>query len=163
MVTVSPLGSPSPPCWDYVLRLPRDPRAARVARLTVRAALTTHGMDGLLDVTELLTSELVTSAYRHTYGPSSLRLVALGEGWLRVFVWDASPHIPPAPPLPVPTDGEGGRGLLLVERCADRWGCWPMEGGSLGTGGGKLMWFELGGAEGGVPMRGCLITVVVVA
>lgn len=38
MVTVSPPGT-----WVYALRLPHDPRAARVARMTVRAALNGHG------------------------------------------------------------------------------------------------------------------------
>jgi anti-sigma regulatory factor (Ser/Thr protein kinase) len=89
MVTVSP-----PATWVYALRLPHDPRAARVARMTVRAALHGHGMPEVLDVVELLTSELVTNAYRHTHGPASLRLTALGDGRLRVGVWDSNPHIP---------------------------------------------------------------------
>jgi anti-sigma regulatory factor (Ser/Thr protein kinase) len=89
MVTVAP-----PDTWAYALRLPHDPRAARVERMTVRAALNGHGMLELLDVTELLTSELVTNTYRHTKGPASLRLTALGDGRLRVGVWDSSPHIP---------------------------------------------------------------------
>lgn len=79
MVTVVP-----PDTWTYALRLPHDPRAARVARMTVRAALNGHGMDEVLDAVELLTSELVTNAYRHTRGPASLRLTALGDGRLRV-------------------------------------------------------------------------------
>lgn len=158
MVTVSPSDSRSPECWQYSLRLPHDPRAARIARVTVRAILASHGRDELLDVTELLTSELVSNAYRHTKGPSSVRLVALHGGRLRVFVWDRSPHVPPsfgevsvAPcaPSPPSADVEHGRGLLLVRQCADRWGCWPLEGGSLGRGGGKLMWFEVGGEGAG--------------
>jgi len=88
-VTVSP-----PDTWVYALRLPHDPRAARVARMTVRAALNGHEMPEILDVVELLTSELVTNAYRHAGGPASLRLTALGAGRLRVGVWDSSPHIP---------------------------------------------------------------------
>ncbi|WP_407700089.1 ATP-binding protein [Streptomyces liliifuscus] len=113
-----------------------------------------HGMAEVLDVVELLTSELVTNAYRHTKGPASLRLRAPGEGRLRVFVWDTSPYIPPpfdrssdthAPP-PASADAEAGRGLLLVQQCADLWGCWPLGDGRLDRGAGKLMWFEVGGA-----------------
>lgn len=58
-----------PDTWVYALRLPHDPRAARVARMTVRATLNGHGMHEVVDVVELLTSELVTNAYRHTRGP----------------------------------------------------------------------------------------------
>ncbi|MGW3940747.1 ATP-binding protein [Streptomyces phaeochromogenes] len=108
MVTVVP-----PDTWTYALRLPHDPRAARVARMTVRAALNGHGMDEVLDAVELLTSELVTNAYRHTRGPASLRLTALGDGRLRVGVWDRSPYIPapfdkpPGDRIPPPPDGRG--------------------------------------------------------
>ncbi|MFE1755419.1 ATP-binding protein [Streptomyces anandii] len=145
MVTVA-----LPDTWVYALRLPHDPRAARVARMTVRTALLTHGMGEVLDDVELLTSELVTNAYRHTTGPASLRLTALSGGRLRVGVWDSHPHIP-APfggPLrdrvqPTPASAESGRGLWLVERCADSWGGWPLGGELLGRGAGKLLWFEV--------------------
>ncbi|MCL6736853.1 ATP-binding protein [Streptomyces neyagawaensis] len=130
------------------------PRAARIARVTVRAILTSHGRGELLDLTELLTSELVCNAYRHTKGPSSVRLVALHGGRLRVLVWDGSPYVEPSlgevgdgPCVPSPpvSDVERGRGLFLVRQCADRRRCWPLEGGNLGRGGGKPMRFEVGG------------------
>ncbi|MFD6291127.1 ATP-binding protein [Streptomyces anthocyanicus] len=145
MVTVAP-----PDTWTYALRLPHDPRAARVARMTVRAALHGHGMAETLDVVELLTSELVTNAYRHTTGPASLRLTALGDGRLRVGVWDSSPHVPAPfdePPgarvPPAPAGAEGGRGLFLVQQCATSWGGWSLGSGPLGRGAGKLLWFEV--------------------
>ncbi|MFE1797885.1 MULTISPECIES: ATP-binding protein [unclassified Streptomyces] len=151
MVTVAP-----PDTWTYALRLPHDPRAARVARMTVRAALHGHGMAETLDVVELLTSELVTNAYRHTRGPASLRLTALGDGRLRVGVWDSSPHVPApfdeppggrgeksTPIAPAPGDAESGRGLLLVRQCATSWGGWSLGSGLLGRGAGKLLWFEV--------------------
>ncbi|MEV2235575.1 ATP-binding protein [Streptomyces phaeochromogenes] len=147
MVTVAP-----PDTWTYALRLPHDPRAARVARMTVRAALKGHGMAEVLDAVELLTSELVTNAYRHTRGPASLRLTAVGDGRLRVGVWDSSPYIPAPldePPgdrvPPAPAGAEGGRGLLLVQEYANSWGGWPLAGDLLGRGAGKLLWFEAGG------------------
>ncbi|WP_406727309.1 ATP-binding protein [Streptomyces sp. GD-15H] len=89
MVTVAP-----PPPWAYALRLPHDPRAVRVARMTVRAVLGGHGKQDAVEAVELLTSELVTNAYRHTKGPASLRLTSLSDGWLRVGVWDSHPYIP---------------------------------------------------------------------
>lgn len=122
--------------------------------MTLRAALTGHGMGELLDMAELLTSEMVTNAYRHTKGPASLRLRSVRAGRLRVGVWDTSPHIPAPfdkPPgafgAPVPVDSDGGRGLYLVQQYADSWGGWPL-GDQLFGSGGKLLWFEAGGASG---------------
>ncbi|WP_282699232.1 ATP-binding protein [Streptomyces sp. CC219B] len=140
-----------PDTWVYALRLPHDPRAARVARMTVRAALAGHGMHEVVDVVEMLTSELVTNAYLHTRGPASLRLTALSDGRLRVGVWDSHPHIPPpfdkAPPVapvsPAPLNADGGRGLHLVQECADSWGGWALGDDVLGRGAGKLLWFEV--------------------
>ncbi|MEU2777537.1 ATP-binding protein [Streptomyces sp. NPDC007162] len=144
-----------PDTWSYALRLPRDPRAARVARMTVRAALSGHGRHESLDTVELLTSELVTNAYRHTHGPASLRLTALPGGRLRVGVWDSHPRIPApfgAPPWdrvrPALEDAEDGRGLCLVQEYADAWGGWPIgDGGGSDRGAGKLLWFEVTGRK----------------
>lgn len=146
MVTVA-----LPDTWVYALRLPHDPRAARVARTTVRAALNSHGMAEVLDVVELLTSELVTNAYLHAKGPVSLRLTALGEGRLRVGVWDSHSYIPapfakpPGDRVPPGSVGAvGGRGLFLVQEFADAWGGWSLGDGLLDRGAGKLLWFEVG-------------------
>jgi anti-sigma regulatory factor (Ser/Thr protein kinase) len=142
-----------PDTWVYALRLPHDPRAARVARVTVRAALDGHGRHELVDTVELLVSELVTNAYRHTAGPCSLRLTALGDGRLRVGVWDADPYVPAplaGPPgdrtAPAPPGAGGGRGLHLVREYADAWGAWSLGDGGLPErrGAGKLLWFETG-------------------
>ncbi|MGY4926071.1 ATP-binding protein [Streptomyces sp. 900105755] len=140
-----------PDTWTYALRLPHDPRAARVARMTVRAALSGHGRLEVLDTVELLTSELVANSYRHTDGPASLRLTALADGRLRVGVWDRHPLIPapfgepPRDHVPyVPADAERGRGLRLVQEYADSWGGLSVgDGGPLDRGAGKLLWFEV--------------------
>jgi anti-sigma regulatory factor (Ser/Thr protein kinase) len=141
-----------PDTWTYALRLPHDPRAARVARMTVRAALIGHGRQEVRDTVELLTSELVTNAYRHTHGPASLRLTALADGLLRVGVWDSHPVIPAPfgePPWDrapyVAAEAEQGRGLRLVQEYADSWGGLSVgDGGPLDRGAGKLLWFEIG-------------------
>ncbi|MEU2739907.1 ATP-binding protein [Streptomyces sp. NPDC007095] len=127
--------------------------------MTVRAALDGHGLREVLDVVMLLTSELVTNAYRHTKGPASLRLTASGGGRSRVGMCDSSPYIP-APfdqspgsrVAPVPADAGGGRGLLLVQEYADSWGGWALGDDLLGRGAGKLLWFEVGG-DGAVARR----------
>ncbi|MEU1478440.1 ATP-binding protein [Streptomyces sp. NPDC001668] len=144
MVTVAPYDT-----WVYALRLPHDPRAARVARMTVRAVLDSHRRPELLDTVELLTSELVTNTYRHTRGPASLRLTALADGRLRVGVWDSHPHVPALfgalPSEHVPPDSADGRGLHLVREYADRWGAWSLADGPLDRRAGKLLWFETSG------------------
>ncbi|MFF3337911.1 ATP-binding protein [Streptomyces flavidovirens] len=138
--------------WAYALHLPHHPRAPRVARMTLRAVLGGHGISELIDVAELLTSEVVTNSYRYSDGPASLRMRSMDKGRrLRVSVWDTHPLIPAPfdkppgllPLVPEPGDSTGGRGLLLVQLCADNWG-----GVSVGAGlGGKLVWFELGPPE----------------
>ncbi|MET7601236.1 ATP-binding protein [Streptomyces avermitilis] len=152
MVTVSPPKSEASPSWAYVLQLPHDRCAPRIARVTLRAVLAGHGLTGLTDTAELVTSELVTNAYRHTTGPATLRLRALAGARLRVSVWDANPHIPPPfdkrpgpphPVHPVHAEADGGRGLFLVCHYADAWGGYPLGGGLFGRGG-KLLWCEIG-------------------
>ncbi|WP_149179848.1 ATP-binding protein [Streptomyces sp. TRM49041] len=136
------------PPWAYTLQLPQDPRGPGIARSTLRTVLAAHGMRALTAVAELLTSELVTNAYLHSDAPYTLRLRAMGPNRLRVGVRDSNPHIPsPFRGLPAvtrPGDGdEHGRGLLLVELCADNFGAYPLgDGGLFGEGGGKLLWAE---------------------
>lgn len=64
-------------------------------------------------------SELVANAVVHGL-PPILLVVVTRQGHVVVAVEDASRR-PPAPRLSGPTD-PGGRGTLIVERLADRWG-----------------------------------------
>lgn len=147
MPTVSP-----PKAWSYALHLPHDPRAPRIARMTSRAVLPAYGLAELVDVAELLTSELVTNAYRHTEGPAALRLRATEDPYgLRVGVWDTDPHIPALfdrPPCRrgalhvVPPEAVGGRGLALVAQWARAWGGHVLGDDVFGPAG-KVLWFEL--------------------
>lgn len=139
------------PSWAYTLQLPHDPRAAGIARSTLRAVLRSHDMQGPADTAELLASELVSNAYRHSYGPCALRLRAMTVDRVRVGVWDTNPHIPapfggePARPAPAPAPesapvSEDGRGLVLVRLCAERYGSYRLDGAHSG----KLLWVECG-------------------
>ncbi|MEU7279506.1 ATP-binding protein [Streptomyces sp. NPDC045431] len=141
--------SPHAP-WSYLLQIPHNPRAPRVARMTLRAVLAGHGMDELTDTAELLACELITNAYRHSDGPATLRLRHMEGGWLRISVWDTNPYIP-APfdrppgmrqPALAPPDADSGRGLLLVHMYADNWGGYPLGDDLFGRNG-KLLWCEL--------------------
>ncbi|MFD7770808.1 ATP-binding protein [Streptomyces sp. NPDC059787] len=128
--------------WEYSLYIPHDLRAVTVSRRTLRLILTVHGLIRLVDVAELLATELVSNAVRHTKGPAGLRVRWSPPGTLRIGAWDADPQ-PPEPPRPFEDETEDGRGLALVRACADVWG-WqpPARQGSRG----KYVWCELSAA-----------------
>ncbi|MBC2863660.1 ATP-binding protein [Streptomyces mexicanus] len=102
-----------------------------------------HGLIRLVDLAELLATELISNAVRHTKGPAALR-VRWSAGVLRIGAWDADPA-PPEPPVPLErvAEAEEGRGLALVKACADLWGWQPLsrEGNR-----GKVVWCELAAA-----------------
>ncbi|MFE1506748.1 ATP-binding protein [Streptomyces sp. NPDC058726] len=128
--------------WEYSLCIPHDLRAVTVSRRALRLILTMHGLIRLVDVAELLATELVSNAVRHTKGPAGLRVRWSPPGTLRIGAWDADPE-PPQPPRPFTAEDESedGRGLALVRACADVWGWQPLaRDGSRG----KYVWCELG-------------------
>jgi anti-sigma regulatory factor (Ser/Thr protein kinase) len=126
--------------WEYELHFPRDPRGPAIARTTLKAVLTAHGLSELTDRAELLASELATNAVRYSTGPATVRLL-----WthpvLRVSVTDTCSEFP----VPLPPSGPGaeqGRGLLILDLLADAWGGLCLDH-SLFEVGGKSIWFEL--------------------
>jgi DNA-binding NarL/FixJ family response regulator len=112
--------------------LPTDPAAVGTARRWVRELLAPSVVEEL-DVVELLVSELVTNAIVHASSAPRVE-VELGRDRIRVAVYDADPT-PPARRTP-DLDRVGGRGLLLLDQLADRWGSEP-------SGSGKVVWFEV--------------------
>lgn len=126
---------------DSATLLPPEPAASSTARRFLRAALG-HLSHDALDVVLLLTSELVSNAVRHGSGEVRLALEAEhpeDPQWVRVAVFDDNPEPPRLQPqvfseheLPA----ESGRGILLLERLASRWGHSPESRG-------KQVWFEL--------------------
>jgi PAS domain S-box-containing protein len=100
--------------WD----LPADPAAVAGARARAARQLAKWGLEELTFETEVLVSELVTNAIRHAQPPLQLRMIL--DNVLSCEVSDASataPHLRRADRY-----DEGGRGLMLVARLADRWG-----------------------------------------
>ncbi|MFI6280858.1 ATP-binding protein [Streptomyces sp. NPDC050988] len=126
--------------WEYSLYIPNDPRAVTICRRTLRLILTMHGLIRLVDVAELLATELVANAVCHTKGPAALR-VRWSADVLRIGAWDADPE-PPEPPgkLELLGEAEEGRGLALVRACSDLWGWQPLS--RFGNRG-KYVWCEL--------------------
>ncbi|WP_345044738.1 SpoIIE family protein phosphatase [Streptomyces sannanensis] len=132
-------GLPADAVGDW--QLPREPRSVGRARELARAQLLAWDLDGLVDTTELLVSELVTNALR--YGDGEIRLRLLRDRVLVCEVWDAN-LVQPRRRRARDTD-EGGRGLQLVGLLSAGWG-------SRRTPRGKTVWFELALPEDGEPV-----------
>jgi anti-sigma regulatory factor (Ser/Thr protein kinase) len=128
--------------WEYSLYIPNDLRAVTVSRRTLRLILTLHGLIRLVDVAELLATELVSNAVVHTKGPAALR-VRWSGGVLRIGAWDADPEPPQFPGTSEGLTAEDGRGLALVRCCSDVWGWQPL---SRSGNRGKYVWCELAAA-----------------
>ncbi|MGW2257845.1 ATP-binding protein [Streptomyces sp. NPDC001780] len=112
----SPLGHPA-----YSQTMPCAPESARRARLLVTAACAAWGLPGLADAAALVVSELIANSVQHSGGRLVRVLVSLPEPErVRVAVMDTS-RTPPAPRA-ADADAEGGRGLVVIEALADRWG-----------------------------------------
>lgn len=103
--------------------------ARRFASRVVAAA----GLRAAIPAVALATGELAANAARHARTPFEVAVVA-DDRLVRVEVTDGS-RVPPRR-LDVDPDAEHGRGLLLVELVASRFGVDPLPGG-------KRVWFEL--------------------
>ncbi|WP_374118080.1 SpoIIE family protein phosphatase [Streptomyces sp. RKAG337] len=121
--------SPSDVAYWY---LEPQPQTAGRARRLARQALRRWDLEHLIEPTELLVSEIVTNAVRYAERPITLRL--LRTDVLRCEVGDDAPLLPQMRHAQ-PQD-EGGRGLYLVSRMAQRWGATRLSAG-------KVVWFEL--------------------
>ncbi|WUW53883.1 SpoIIE family protein phosphatase [Streptomyces sp. NBC_01456] len=131
-------GLPKDAVGDW--NLAPEARSVARARELARDQLTDWGLQGLVDTTELLVSELVTNALRHGHGEIRLRLLL--DRTLVCEVWDAD-LAQPRRRRARDTD-EGGRGLQLVGLLSEGWG-------SRRTPRGKTVWFELALPDGESP------------
>jgi PAS domain S-box-containing protein len=121
-----------PPDAVMAWTLPSVPRSAGDARRLVRGQLAEWGLQRITDNVELLTSELVTNAVRYGGGPVRLRVVRDEN-----LLCEVSDSAEPPPRLHVAgPDDVDGRGLLLVNQIANRWGTRRLPTG-------KTVWFEL--------------------
>ncbi|MFI9162810.1 ATP-binding protein [Kitasatospora aureofaciens] len=126
--------------------LPRHRKSVGLARDTLRRYLDgTPNSEHLLDVGELVLSELVSNAVVHARVPPGRRIAVHFElvcGHLRIEVHDASSEKPVIRRAAGPDD-LSGRGLCLVEALSVAWGCAPRREGI-----GKIVW-ALVGPDGG--------------
>ncbi|MEU5184306.1 SpoIIE family protein phosphatase [Streptomyces longwoodensis] len=114
-------------------RFPPRPAEAGRARAVVREQLHDWGLPRLADPAELMVSELVTNAVRHTRArPVEVRLV---RGDTLLCEVDDDDHELPTLRNAGP-EAEAGRGLRVVSALAREWG-------TSRTAAGKTVWFEL--------------------
>lgn len=116
------------------LPLPADLRSPATARSVVRTVAAAAQLTEVLDEALLLTTELVTNAVVHAGTDLTVEITADGDG-LTITVLDtlAGPLVGPGNAT---LDDERGRGLLLVDRLASRWG-------TIHHPAGKGVWFRL--------------------
>ncbi|MGJ5752218.1 anti-sigma regulatory factor (Ser/Thr protein kinase) [Streptomyces puniciscabiei] len=119
--------------WDASWPLPRALTSAGRARRLVTAQLSQWALTDLAETAELLVSEVVTNALRHTRGPLRLNL-RVRDSRLTCEVEDTESAVPLR--SVVDAAAEGGRGTDLLDLLADAWG-------STETPTGKTIWFEL--------------------
>ncbi|MGW4875857.1 ATP-binding protein [Streptomyces sp. NPDC004262] len=118
------------------LRLSSTPRGARLARLLAAEQLRAWGLP--LDPARQIVAELAANAATHGRVPGrdfGLALYVVG-GTLRIEVTDTRGDRPPRSG-PLTPDAESGRGLMLVEALADKWGVAP------GLSPRKTVWAEI--------------------
>ncbi|MEU6761583.1 ATP-binding protein [Streptomyces sp. NPDC046853] len=105
----------------FSVQLSPTPRGARLARLLAAEQLRSWGLP--LDPARQIVAELSANAADHGRIPGRdfhLALYACPDT-LRIEVTDTRPERLPTPQRPSP-EAESGRGLLLVEALAHRWG-----------------------------------------
>lgn len=116
--------------------------AARRARELVTAACAGWDCAGLADSATIVVTEMVNNVVAHARTPMTVLLSRQGRT-VRVAVRDRSDHTPRFTGPVAPTS-YGGRGLLLIDAVADRWG-------SLALPQGKIVWAQLSEAGERIP------------
>ncbi|WP_236048994.1 ATP-binding protein [Paractinoplanes ovalisporus] len=134
------LGKPDP---DHRLSLDQEPAlgAARRARELVTEACGRWERPDLAGPACIVVTELVNNVVVHARTPMVVLVATHGSG-LSVAVRDHTPRVPTFTGGPVPPTSYGGRGMLLIDSVAERWG-------SLRLDEGKVVWALLAAEEDG--------------
>ncbi|MEU9072635.1 MULTISPECIES: ATP-binding protein [Streptomyces] len=125
--------------FEIVTVYPAEVAAVSQGRRELHELMVQTGLAAIADAVALGTHELMANAVTHGCRHHAVKAftvkVTHSSGRLRVEVQDPSSKRPFRRP---PSDeGEGGRGLLLVDALAASWGVQP------GPGRGKTVWMEL--------------------
>ena len=114
------------------LSLSAEPVSVSDGRRFVREVLRSWQLDGLREAVELVASELITNTLLHTDSPPTVNLAMLSNG-VRLEVEDESGTHPRRRSYGF--DATTGRGMMLVESMASRWGTETLPDG-------KIVWCE---------------------
>ncbi|MCX4730261.1 MULTISPECIES: ATP-binding protein [unclassified Streptomyces] len=130
----------------YRLVAPNAPTAPKIVRDFVATVLWATGHPRLVDDARLCASEVVSNAYCHTDSPQVRVEVTVNRRQVTVYVTDDEPgRLPARTPGAETGADEGGRGLLLVEGLAARWGTTAYGARSPHS---KTVWFTLSASGG---------------
>ncbi|GAB2628662.1 anti-anti-sigma factor [Paractinoplanes abujensis] len=136
---IAELGRPDP-SHRFGLELEPALGAARRARELITEACARWDRPELAGPACIVVTELVNNVVVHARTPMVVLVAAHGDG-LSVAVRDQSDHVPTFSGSPVPPTAYGGRGMLLIDSVASRWG-------SLRLDDGKVVWALLARADG---------------
>ncbi len=127
------LMAPAEEARRFVRRLPATPASVFLARRFVAQLLEIWDLAAHVETVTLVVSELATNAARHSEDAIEVGLSCTAKA-LRIEISDTS-HRMPVAAQDVDEEATSGRGLVLVEALATRWGV-ESEGLS------KLVWAE---------------------
>ncbi|MES4886712.1 ATP-binding protein [Streptomyces sp. NPDC096012] len=134
-------GQPIGPTGHFAMRFSSTPRGARLARRLAGHRLDAWGIPYDCDAHHALTlivGELAANAVRHGRVPGRDFHLSLARDATTVRIEVTDTRTEGVPVVATPTDlGDTGRGLLLVERLADRWDWHPRRDNP-----GKTVWAE---------------------
>jgi anti-sigma regulatory factor (Ser/Thr protein kinase) len=120
---------------EFRWRVLAAPMAVKLIRDLAEVHLRAWGLDAKVEDGRVVTSELLTNAYRATPGlPIEFGMYVLA-GTLVLEVWDSSPGTPVR--REARDEDLSGRGLGIVEALADAWGH------RVSPDGGKTVWAEM--------------------
>lgn len=130
-VSLTTANRPSAPAravsaWTHVstLELAALPTAVSCGRLHTRLVLGEWQMEHVVADAEILVSELLTNAVKASWSLGGVGVVALrllaNQHQLTIAVWDQSPDDPR--PRLADESAEHGRGFMVIEALAHRWG-----------------------------------------
>jgi anti-sigma regulatory factor (Ser/Thr protein kinase) len=120
---------------ELLIRLWPTAQACTLARNAVREFCSTRDLADVAYDAELLTSEVVSNAIRHSDGMLTVLLVC-ANNTIAVAVSDNNPHVPSLPAAAPDVLAESGRGLTVLSNIAGDWGMSPGSGG-------KTVWFRV--------------------
>ncbi|MFG1989140.1 ATP-binding protein [Actinoplanes sp. NPDC048988] len=132
------LGEPEP---EHRVSLELEPSvgAARQSRELITESCGRWDCPELAGPACIVVTELVNNVVAHAHTPMIVLLATHGEG-MSVAVRDRSATVPSFDGTPVPVTAYGGRGMLLIDSVATRWGSLVLDGG-------KVVWALLSDEE----------------